>query len=172
MLSANPGTRGRCFRLPAACLAIVLAAVLDSGCIAPGLAPATTVSTDPSWTQQGLSEAPPGVETAGCSGGVVFEDEALLLAGERREREFALPGPCRLDGQLTLHHAAGSLALRVEGPRGVVFEENGTVIAGPVVSLSKGNRDVDPGPHPPGTYRYTITADALADFRFQVMAWP
>lgn len=116
------------------------------------------------------NETPPGLN---CVRGLLFEDERNLPSGGEGGSEFVLEESCRMEAVLEVYFAAGgNLDLRLEGPAGVVFADDGPNVAGPPLRIGLYQAEENPGPHPPGTYRYSFAADGPVDFQFRVKGSP
>lgn len=165
--------------------AVALLVALAAGIVAFGLGGAalTEAGPDPVWppdawpSRAALEAHSAGggnatVDGVNCARGLLFEDEQNLPSGGEGALEFLLEEPCRMDAVLTLRFAAGDVEVRLEGPAGVVFAEDGTSIALMGGGVGTNPEEEHPGPHPPGTYRYSFTADGRVDFRFRVEGSP
>jgi hypothetical protein len=170
--------------IPAIGAVVVLLTALAAGLVLFGLAGADRDAPEPdlawppdSWASRtdldahsvAANETLQGVN---CAPGLLFVDERNLPSGGDGALEFVLEESCRMDAVLTVRFAVGDLGVRLEGPAGVVFADEGTNVAVMGGGVGSNPAEEHPGPHPPGTYRYSFTADGPVEFRFRVEGSP
>lgn len=107
--------------------------------------------------------------------GTLVADRQTLVAGGSNETTFEVGARCTLSMALQVHLFAGALRVLVRGPQEYValaWERDPGVKVGTRELVFSGSEDPPENGLlvPPGTYTYTFTANAAADFELTITA--